>query len=589
MEMGEGHNPPPIEKKPDDPKDKEPLTIRIILMCDGTNNNRANILEREKSERSEVSKSYSDFADVGNGADSSYDNGRTNIAIMEPHIVQGENAGYSMVVKVYVEGQGTLAFHKDDTKGLAFAAGLTGISQRARMGINNALEALYDKLFKIKKPDDYFIQHVDVDVFGFSRGAATARHAIHLITEREVVVVGDPSGYSTQTVVTNQPLYERLMTTYGYREMSANRVKIIFAGLYDTVVSFACSQLAPAWIANNTQDQRGVAKAKFALHLAAADEHRQDFPLHKIQSALDAGTGAEYYFPGAHSDIGGSYNLANEFLLENNMKDAELRELKGMGDIGPLLARKKVLESQGHKVDVEETAWTTVRGGRRFAREGKLYVYRKIKGSEYVRCSDENKVINRGKVSDLKQDMANLIEDGWYINDDPQNPQIWIETNSVATAARALVTPVLWPVLGSPLAGKLFVSRRNITSGYCNIPLKIMAEYSRKYSILVDGKLDQRANIILSEDPQNHFDTLEGILRAYMTMCGLKGSKPSDWTSIVNATYLYPDIKNLRNRHLHMSCRWEATGAKAAMNAVLDAGFTPRFEGNLRRRFYYEG
>ena len=36
------------------------------------------------------------------------------------------------------------------------------------------------------------------------------------------------------------------------------------------------SQLLPAWIANNTLNQKAVAKAKFALHLAAADEHRVD-------------------------------------------------------------------------------------------------------------------------------------------------------------------------------------------------------------------------------------------------------------------------------------------------------------------------
>ena len=133
------------------------------------------------------------------------------------------------------------------------------------------------------------INQVDIDVFGFSRGAATARHVIHVLTTEETVTAADPSGYGAHTVVTNQPLFDRLRTTYGYQEMRKDQVKIIFAGLYDTVVSVNASQLLPAWIANNTRSQQAVAQAKFTLHLAGADEHRADFPLHRIKSAIDAG------------------------------------------------------------------------------------------------------------------------------------------------------------------------------------------------------------------------------------------------------------------------------------------------------------
>ena len=590
-ELIEGYSPPTLEKKPDDPKDKKPLTIRIHLLCDGTNNNRANIAEREKSELGGNSESYKKF---GNGKDTSYDNGRTNIANMEPHVEFGKGLnGYSVVVKVYVQGQGTLQFNKDDDMGLGMAAFSTGVSERARAGITEALNNVYEELLKDKPPELFFIKQVDVDVFGFSRGAATARHAIHLMTETEIKVISDHSGYGTQTIVTNQPLYERLQTTYGYREMRADQVKIIFAGLYDTVVSVNASQLAPAWIANNTRDQKAVAKAKFALHLAAADEHRQDFPLHKIKSSLDAGKGAEYYFPGAHSDIGGSYNLANEKLLDDKTKNAEIRQLEGSGSISDLKAQKAVLEDQGHKVEIVETAWSTGRGGRGTT-EGMLYTYRKIKGFEHVRRSDEYKVINRGSISDLEIDKANLIKDGWY-----HDWQLHVETNVVATLARAPAQTAMnalavltgFPMDGrSVISGKLFASRRGITSGYCNIPLKFMVEHSRKHSILIKDKLDQRIKIILEEEPKNNFNLLENTLRAYMAYCGLTGSKPSHWTDMTLAKQFYPGIKKLRNRHLHMSCRFDGSGVIGKLlKPVADLGFTPRFENNLRRRFYYEG
>jgi hypothetical protein len=571
---------PAVEPKPEDPKDKKPLTIRIHLLCDGTNNNKDNIAEREKFEAG-VAPDSNSYKKFGKGKGSSYDNGRTNIASMEPHVVDGEGVGgYNLVVKVYVEGQGTLKFTKDNNMGLGMASGLTGVYQRARTGINDAIAALQEKLLNDKNPpEEFFIKQVDIDVFGFSRGAATARHAIHVITTAETITVADPSGYGAQTIVVTQPLFERLRLL-GYAEMRANHIKIKFAGLYDTVVSVLASQLAPAWLANNTRDQQAVAKAEFALHLAAADEHRQDFPLHKIKSALDAGTGAEYYLPGVHSDIGGSYNLANDILVDKGMSNARIREVKAVGNYHDLLNQKVELVTLGHKeadVEIEATAWVATRAGRH-ASEGKLYVYRRISGVEYARPSDEiDRVINRGRVSDLKEDMKHLIDDGWY-----EPGQIVIDVDYVATAVRtamAVINPIGALIDGSPKSGKLVTNRFGLTSGYCNIPLKIMVKHSREQKILIKGKLDQRADIILGTVPE--FKNLEADIQKYMGSKGKTGSKPEDWLNIKTAESHHKGIKELRNKHLHMSSAFTVP--------VMDAGFTPRLKNNVRKRFYYEG
>jgi Uncharacterized alpha/beta hydrolase domain (DUF2235) len=582
-ELIEGYSPPTLEKKPEDPKDKKPLTIRIILLCDGTNNNKANIAEREKFEAAgkAESASHKEFGTKG----SSYDNGRTNIATMEPHVEAGEGVGgYSFVAKIYVQGQGTFNFKKDSNfwgKGMAVFS--SGVYQRARTGIDEALTLLQDEFLDKNKPELFFIKQVDIDVFGFSRGAATARHAIHVITTEETITVSDPDGYGTQTVVTNQPLFDRLRTTYGYKEMRKDQVKIIFAGLYDTVVSVNASQLMPAWIANNTRSQKAVAKAKFALHLAAADEHRADFPLHRIKSATSAGTGAEYYLPGVHSDIGGSYNLANDALLEEGKekRNAEIRELKGDGDYNKLEEQKKELEGLGNKVVLETTAWAYTEFGK-FPSEGRLYAYRQISGLEYARPSNEiDRVINRGRVAELKIDMENLKTDGWY-----KERQIVIDVDylastvrTVTSAIKAVINPLGAYEDGSPKSGRLIVNRHGITSGYCTIPLKFMVEHSRKHAILIKAKLDSRIKIILNEVPE--FAALEASLRSYMAKKGLTGSRPDDWNNITRATHWYPHIKELRNKHLHMSSAFTVP--------VMDPGFTPRFEGHLRRRFYYEG
>lgn len=573
------YTPPTLDESEDSEKDA--IILRIHLLFDGTNNNKHNISKRETFESTDTeSESHKKHGDVG----SSYDNGRTNIAVMEPHVVDGkEKGGYSYVVKVYVEGQGTEQYEKDDTMGLALGALKSGVYQRARKGITVAYNTLVNKFLSKKSPEEYYIQQVDVDVFGFSRGAATARHAIHAMSTEETQAIHNPSGYGPMmTVVTHRPLFDRLRL-YGYSEMKEENVKYIFAGLYDTVVSVNASQLAPAWLANNARDQRAVAKTKFALHLTSADEHRQDFPLHKITSAINAGRGAEYHLPGVHSDIGGSYNLANQALLKpgEEQSDAEIRELKCVGSFTECYEEKQELMKKGYALyDLHISLLTK----NIFSSDTyRLYAFRRIDGLEYARPSDEeNRIINRGRVSDLKEDMENLILDGWYNNNDDKNPQIEIDIDYVATAVRtvgAIVNPIGALIDGSPKSGKLLTNRMGITSAYCNIPLKFMVEHSRDMALEIDAKLDQRISTVLASVPD--LSSIESSLRSYMGKKGKTGSKPEDWLDIKEAEKNCPKIKELRNKHLHMSSQFSIP--------VMDPGFTPRLKNNLRRRFYYDG
>src|SRR5690606_17692062 len=164
-EFNEKNSPSTADPKPEDPKDKKPLKIRIHLLCDGTLNNKTNIAEREKFELEQASESYSTH---GDGEANSYDNGRTNVAIMEPHVEAGKKRnGYDIIVKIYVEGQGTFDNAGDSFWGYSMGIGASGVYARAREGIRNALSEIKDKLFEHNPPEDYFIKQVDVDVFGF--------------------------------------------------------------------------------------------------------------------------------------------------------------------------------------------------------------------------------------------------------------------------------------------------------------------------------------------------------------------------------------------------------------------------------------
>ncbi len=106
-----------------------------------------------------------------------------------------------------------------------------------------------------------------------------------------------------------------------------------------------------------------------------------------------------------------------------------------------------------------------------------------------------------------------------------------------------------------------------------------MVEKSRDMALEIRDKLDQRITTVLAEFKE--LSSVESALRKYMVKKDKTGSKPEDWLEIKEATDHYPNIKELRNKHLHMSSRYDCPG--------LDLGYTPRFEGNQRRRFYYDG
>lgn len=337
-----------VEEKPLRTDDKRPKKIRISIFYDGTNNNRDNIEEREKN--SEIYEKYR----KADGT-SSYDNGRTNIAIMEPHVIGKKEAykpEYDLAYKFYIAGQGPVSRGKDQIlRGVAMAVGVTGVPNRAEEGINKAVEFISSEKEALLDYNEHYIEKLTIDVFGFSRGAATARYAIHVIHEGRMTGVDEHTG---KIIYEWNPLFQRL-NDLKY-EITKADVEVQFAGLYDTVLSYIGSQKLPKWMANNILEQQAVARAKKSLHLAAAEEHRNDFPLHMIKSAGSKGN--EYYLPGVHSDVGGSYNKADELKL----KDDKISE----------------------------------------------------KDKVYMLPSDEDMVINDGDPITVRQDRDDLIAQGWY-------------------------------------------------------------------------------------------------------------------------------------------------------------------------------
>ena len=443
------------EKEPEPDPDKTGIKIRVALFFDGTLNNRNNIERREKAEIAqgkpepepqfdEKGKKIKTDTELYNenrdpSGPNSYDNGRTNIAIMEAQVPQilSKEGDYDFWLKLYIEGQGTFNDKSDSLMGYSMGGLSSGVPRRASQGIAKAVSLVKDTLQEKEFfPEDYFIELLTIDVFGFSRGASTARQSIHQMVKS-----------------TLRPMYARLRGI-GYEDTKKSSVKVCFAGLYDTVLSYWAGQyLHTEWLL----DMKAITEAEKVIHLAAADEHRLDFPLTNIKSAKSKGNGKEYFLPGVHSDVGGSYNLALDLSLQ-----------------------KDVTEDQ----------------------------------KEYMRTSDEGadkpdqkgRVINRGPLHELEADQQKLMDLGWYLSKEIKVVDI---------------TPAVPPRVGRngmepgrPAHGVLVVNRKGIRSGYSNIPLKIMAKFARESSVKIDGKLEEIANKIL--DTENDLKELEKKIKNYV-------------------------------------------------------------------------
>ncbi len=499
---------------------KDPLKIRISLFFDGTNNNRDNIEEREKD--SDIYKKYRKADGSG-----SYDNGRTNIAIMEPYVSVKKAhyvPDYDFVYKHYIAGQGPVSRGADQKiRGIGLAVGETGVPSRAEEGINLAVSSIFNDNKKIN-PLTHYIEKLSIDVFGFSRGAATARYAIHVILNGKIAGEDEDTG---EVYYEWRPVFLRLNNFF---EIEESAVEVKFAGLYDTVLSyvglqkvsglydtvlsyFGSEKTASKNLANVLQ-QKAVARAKKAFHLAAADEHRADFPLHKISSAIAEGKGEEYYLPGVHSDVGGSYNKANELKLKNN------------------------------KIPEKDKVYTTL------SHENYLVI---------------NKALDVKKLKEIEADRNELIAQGWFKSDEIILDTLYSNQD---------------PFNERPLGYQLMIRREGIRNAYSYIPLKIMAGRARKpdVKLKISPELEKRANRILKDE--SDLKKLETTIKNYMASTGPGNSKPGDWIDD-GAKLNTPELKAIRNKHFHFS-------SMVSIGLHPRFEYDDKVKRERRRRYYYE-
>ena len=360
-EFCEGVQPPAVEEKEPRKDDKKPVNVRCMLFFDGTMNNKTNIASREtpnefyKNSISKWSKikyavasTFNKNADKPKGGDS-YENGYTNIVTLEKYALDTPSGDYQFVVKVYTEGAGTIDNEKDKTAGYAVGLGDAGVIKKCEKGIQKAANEIIvakNSANESIDPETQYIKDLTIDVFGFSRGAATARYCIHKALKDEKWQI--------------KKLLEQ-------KQVETTEVRVWFAGLFDTVSSHGLS------FSNDVRklELDAVQHAAKTLHLVAGDECRKNFSITTIKSA--GGKGEEYYLPGVHSDVGGSY-------LEFTDEAFDLNS----GDPDPIRNDKKNLIDEGwyNKEEIEEYVNHDENGG-----EYRVWITANRKGISNAYCN----------------------------------------------------------------------------------------------------------------------------------------------------------------------------------------------------------
>jgi hypothetical protein len=268
--------------------------------------------------------------------------------------------------RIYVEGMGTENLESDAKEGYAFGSGLTGVRAKVR----KACDELSKKVLKRKKEKGGdILTRITLDVFGFSRGATSARNFVNEVNVQKAypAIKGKiPNGYRYIVAGSREykePIYrdaivdrdgieidESLLVNgklpkmgyFGYcllkngvltpEELDDLRISIRVLGVYDTVSSYyERGAMATYDQKGNLKDDEFTSKTTHILrnkfdyrknieelglnnlgsvqkpvHFTAKDEHRENFSLTRLP------IGIEKNFPGVHCDIGGSYENGPE-------------------------------------------------------------------------------------------------------------------------------------------------------------------------------------------------------------------------------------------------------------------------------------
>jgi uncharacterized protein (DUF2235 family) len=226
----------------------------------------------------------------------------TNVAVLARSIHGSQETGNITQIVLYLRGVGTTGLKFGDV-----IAGAVGI------GVDENIRSAYQFIAQNYVPGD------EIYLFGFSRGAFTARSLAGLISACGLLYRQSLGSLPDAWIYYRSPKpHAPAAFAEKYKVQCHVDPKITFLGVWDTVGSLGIpgSLLAASnkkeFAFHDTSPSPLVTRAVQAL---AIDEHRHDFTPTFWTGDIPSGvTIQQVWFAGAHSDVGGGYktrSLAN--------------------------------------------------------------------------------------------------------------------------------------------------------------------------------------------------------------------------------------------------------------------------------------
>lgn len=285
-------------------KPEKEITLTIGVFFDGTGNNAVNTqnmmkaytaghynLDDPEAESILAKCARDNFGVSGSGA-TSYTGYYTNIhwlSTLYKKTLSGNDS--DVQTGIYIDGIGTEAGKPDSKLGQGFGISDTGVvakTDKAVSSLAGSIQDVLDVIGKKQADDKLIVRALQFDIFGFSRGAAAARHFANRIQS------GDPAIISA---------IRQGMAATTFKGSPSGRTR--FIGIFDTVAAIGTPVNGLNPHSADTGDvnltlRPGVAEKVF--HITAANECRFNFALNSVKPAWP-----ELALPGVHSDIGGGY------------------------------------------------------------------------------------------------------------------------------------------------------------------------------------------------------------------------------------------------------------------------------------------
>lgn len=237
-------------------------SLHFTVYFDGTANNKDN--HQPKGTHTNVARLYERDRALG-----------SNLARNSAHptLTYEGKQHYGLSEKIYLDGVGS----QIDQGPLAMFECATGSGSQSRV------EQAYESIVRFHNKNPDF--PIDVNVVGFSRGAAQARALANVFIDRGV------------------PRLDGQWKATGEYLIPPGQAQINKLGLFDTVACYG-NPKTESHVAKNLAIHENV---NSTTHLIAMNEYRDTFPLTSALRNNDNARIEELKFAGAHSQVGGGY------------------------------------------------------------------------------------------------------------------------------------------------------------------------------------------------------------------------------------------------------------------------------------------